>query len=396
MAHRKIKLPLTWSLAGQSALRRLVIIALACAGIAAGGAAQAASWSLDQAYALRQAIVEAPLDALPYLDVGEFDAALSAGASPRLDELATGLALDLARLHLLGSARSVQKTGWNIPDSDRDIDIAALLEDALRRDRVKAFFAGLRPAHPDYAALRAAYHIETDPARRTALARNMERWRWLPRDLGKDYVIVNIPQFEARLWRGGRQAGMWPVIVGRTSTPTPVFMAQITGINFNPWWNIPASIVRRNGGRFPAGQGYVFANGRWRQRPGPQNALGQMKVEMANPYNVIMHDTPGRDLFAREKRAFSNGCVRTSDAIGFAATLLEGVKTRAEVDEVVASRRTVTFNLARPLPVYLTYFTAAPDADGAVIYPDDLYRRDGAIGDLQIGMARAPTIECRA
>ncbi|MFN3991251.1 MAG: L,D-transpeptidase family protein [Erythrobacter sp.] len=360
------------------------------------GPTQAADWNIDQAQILRAAVLAAPQDALPQLDVRDLDSAMAGGAGAALNESATALALQLAQLHLLGSSSASQKGTWGIRDTDQDVDVAALLERSLSAGELRAFLRGLRPGHPDYAALRAAYASETDAARRRIIARNMERWRWLPRSLGSDYVLVNIPFFEARLWREGSLAGTWPVIVGKTSTPTPIFSARITGVTFNPWWNIPASIVRRNNGRFPANQGYVFSGGQWRQRPGPMNALGQMKLEMANPYNVIMHDTPNRDLFAKEKRAFSNGCVRTGDAIGFVATLLEGRMTRGEVDNAVALGRTATFNLARPLPVYITYFTAAPAPDGSIEVRPDLYRHDARMGDARTSRSAAASEGCEA
>lgn len=356
--------------------------------------ALAAGWNIGEAQILRAAVLAAPQDALPQLDLRALDNAIATGPGAALDETATALALELARLHLLGSSSAAQKSAWRIRDTDADIDLAGWLDQALTRGALRTFLRDLPPAHPDYAALRASYARETDPARKRIIARNMERWRWLPRSLGSDYVLVNIPFFEARLWREGSLVGTWPVIVGKTSTPTPIFTARITGVNFNPWWNIPASIVRRNNGRFPANQGYVFSGRQWRQRPGPMNALGQMKLKMANPYNVIMHDTPGRELFAKEKRAFSHGCVRTGDAIGFAATLLAERMTRGKVDSAVASGRTATFNLARPIPVFITYFTAAPGGDGAVEVRPDLYRHDARMGDARTSRSAAANSGC--
>ena len=324
------------------------------------------------------------------MEVRELDRALDQGAGPALDGVATALALRLARAHLLGVATPAERAGWRIADTDSET--LAGLEDWLQRaldgNGLATFVAALRPEHPDYAALRAALAREMDPDRKLAIARNMERWRWLPRSLGQDYVLVNAAFFEARLWRGGRQAGTWPVIVGKTSTPTPVFAARITGVNINPWWTIPASIVREKGGRFPANQGYVRSGGQWRQKPGPGNALGQMKLVMPNPYSVYMHDTPSKHLFAREVRAFSHGCIRTGDALGFAATLLEGARTRAEVDALVKAGVSVTLDLPAPLPVYITYFTAAPGLDGTVAIRPDIYRRDGRVGAAS-GLARA-------
>ncbi len=341
----------------------------------------ATEWRVDQAMTLRQYVKEAPEDALPIIDMHELDNALRNGSGAALDNIATALALRLARMHLLGVSTAEQKADWHISDTDRETDVEAWLQRALAGDGLATFFTSARPAHPDYAALREAYAKETDPDRRLTLARNMERWRWLPRSLGNDHVLVNTAFFEARLWRTGKHAGTWPVIVGKTSTPTPIFSALITGVTLNPWWNIPASIVREKGGRFPARQGYVYSGGRWRQKPGPNNSLGQMKLVMPNPYSVYMHDTPSKHLFAKETRTFSHGCIRTGDALGFAATLLEGSKSRADVDAVVKTRTTVTFTLPDPLPIYVAYFTAAPAPDGTVIYKPDIYRRDARVGD---------------
>lgn len=343
---------------------------------------QASTWTNDQIHSLRQAIAEAPKDALPVLETHGLDIAQNEGQVGQRDTVARRLALQLARMHLLGVATTRQKVGWGIPDSDRDADIEVWLQRSLDADGLATFFASLRPMHPDYAALRAAYARESEPGRRLTLARNMERWRWLPRTLGSDYVLVNAASFEARFWRDGQLQGAWPVIVGKPSTPTPVFSALITGVTLNPWWNIPASIVRERGGRFPARLGYVRSAGKWRQKPGPANALGQMKLEMPNPYTVYLHDTPGKLLFARESRAFSHGCIRTGDALGFAAALLHASKSREEIDAIVKSRATLTVPLPRSLPVYVTYFTAAPVADGTVAFWPDIYHRDAPFGNV--------------
>jgi len=308
------------------------------------------------------------------------------GDQQSIDDEATMLALRLARAHLLGSATQAERAGWNIVDSDREIALEPMLEQAVEDDTLDTFFALLRPAHVEYSALKTALANETDTDRRKAIARNMERWRWMPRSLGSDYVLVNAARFEAGLWRDGAQAGTWRVIVGKKSTPTPVFNAMIDGVILNPWWEIPASIVRESVGalvrRNPAlarERGYVWSNGQYRQRPGPNNALGQMKLVMPNRFSVYMHDTPNKNLFEEEVRAFSHGCIRTGDAIGYAATLLEGVKTREEVDSIVASGKTTTVKIARPVPVYITYFTAVRDSAGAVEILPDIYNRDGAI-----------------
>lgn len=345
--------------------------------------APAPVWNAAALAQLRHWVDAAAEDALPRPDPAALDRAAASGDAAAIDQAADALALRLARMHLLGTGA---RTGWKIADSDRAIDLPAALHQALAAGTLDPFLAGLRPQHPDYAALRAAYAVERDPARRADLARNMERWRWMPHRLADDYVLVNAASFEARLWRGGRQAGVWPVIVGKTRTPTPVFAATITGVTLNPWWDVPGSIVRESVGalmrRSPAtarARGYVWNGGRIRQRPGPGNSLGQMKLVMPNPYGVYLHDTPNRDLFGREVRAFSHGCVRVGDALGLATAVLDGVRTRAQIDALVAAGETVSIDAARPMPVYITYFTAGLRGDGSFAHFPDIYRRDAKV-----------------
>ncbi len=340
-------------------------------------------WDAAALSDLRAAVAAAPAEALPLLDLAALDVAVRSDDAAQIDQAASEVALRLARMELLGAASAAQRAGWKIPDGDAAIDLAGELDAALAQGRVGSFLAGLDPQHPDYAALRAAYAAETDPARRAVLARNMERWRWLPRDLGRDYLLVNAASFEARLWRGGVQAGAWRVIVGKPATPTPVFAATVTGVTLNPWWDVPPNIVResigalvRNSPATARARGYVWSGGRIRQKPGPANSLGQMKLAMANPYNVYLHDTPSRALFEQDRRAFSHGCVRVGDALDLATSLFDGTRSRAEIDALVAKGASVTLALPRSLPVYITYFTAGPSGDGSLGYFPDIYGRD--------------------
>lgn len=340
-----------------------------------------AQWSTIALGELRAAVDAAPAEALPRLDTGELDEAWRNSDAPNVDRAATRLALKLARLELLGSVTG--KAGWKIVDPDAKIDLEASLSAALAENRLGAFMASLNPQHPDYLALRGAYAAEADAGKRQTLARNMERWRWMPRDLGADYLLVNAAAYEVRLWRGGKQAGAWRVIVGKPSTPTPVFNTVVSGVNINPWWNVPSNIVRESVGglirRSPSlarARGYVWTGGQVRQRPGPGNALGFMKLVMPNPYSVYLHDTPNRDLFARDPRAFSHGCVRVGDALDFATMVLGGTRSRADLDALVAKGDTVTLDLPQHLPVFVAYFTAGLRGDGSFAYFPDIYGRD--------------------
>ena len=375
-----------------------VVLALLLASAAAAQDVQETGkhWTASDIATLTRWVDAAPLDALPRPSSAELERAVAGGDPREIDGAANALALRLARMHLLGASTVGERKGWNIADSDAALVLEPMLARAVADDTLDTFFAMLRPSHPDYSALRAAYASHTDPRRRETIARNMERWRWMPRSLGPDYVLVNAARFEATLWRKGEQAGTWRVIVGKPSTPTPVFHTDIEGVILNPWWEIPASIVRESVGalirRSPAlarQRGYVWGGGTYRQRPGPNNALGQMKLVMPNPYSVFMHDTPNKQLFNEEVRAFSHGCIRTGDAIGYAATLLEGVRSREEIDRILASRETTTVPLAQPIPLYVTYFTAFGDGRGGIALAPDIYKRDGLIRTV---VAAAPPV----
>lgn len=365
---------------------RLAAFALAGLLLPVPVMAETPHWSADQIGTLRHWAVAAPADALPVPDMARLDAAIASGDVATLDRAATEVALRLAQLHLRGSAGNKARKGWKISDKQDVEGLDARLAAAVQAGRIADFLAGLAPRHPDYLALRTALTSEQDPARRALLVANMERWRWMPHDPGASYVLVNAAAFEAGLWRQGERAGTWRVIVGKPKTSTPTFAAQITGVVLNPWWEVPASIVRESVGalvrRNPAlarQRGYVWSGGRIRQKPGPGNALGQMKLVMPNPYSVYLHDTPNRALFEEEQRTFSHGCVRVGDALGFAEALLAGAASRAEMDAILAAGETRTVNLERPLPVYVAYFTASVGADGVLTVHGDPYGRDRAI-----------------
>lgn len=252
----------------------------------------------------------------------------------------------------------------------------------LALDEVVATSESEGPIHLQRSALEAALATERDPRRRAILRTNLDRWRELPGRLGRRHIFVNAASQQVELWEDGRLAGRWAAIVGTPSTPTPSFSAEVTGVNLNPWWYIPRSIASegigalvRNNPAEARRRGYIYADGGYRQRPGPGNALGRMKLVMPNPHAVFLHDTPSRRLFAEEQRAFSHGCIRVEDAMGFAATLLG--TDRASLEAERADGRTRTLPLGESVPVHIGYFTAVAGEDGGVRYLDDIYGRDG-------------------
>jgi murein L,D-transpeptidase YcbB/YkuD len=239
----------------------------------------------------------------------------------------------------------------------------------------------LLPTHPQYGALKTLLASTPDKAMKDKIRINLDRWRWLPRDLGQKYVIVNVPAYTVSLVESGQTLSRRRAVAGAIKTPTPQLSATITGAIFNPWWEVPASIAPDVRGK----KGYVSVKTpdgglRWRQPPGPSNALGRVKLVMGNPHAIYLHDTNARNLFNKQARAFSHGCIRTEDAVGFAATLLDGTEWSTEkVNQTVASGKTMQANLAAPVPVYIVYFTVAATGDGPPAVYSDLYGRDGKV-----------------
>jgi murein L,D-transpeptidase YcbB/YkuD len=336
-------------------------------------------WTQEQIEQLRDWLRLAPQEGLVLPVAPELAAEVATGDSARIERAMTSLALTLARAYLFGSSGPGARAGWRIGENDAAIDLSVRLSAALARNDVDGFYTALRPRNTDYEALRTALSNETDPKRRTVLIRNLERWRWLPLDMGHRYLLVNAAGFEVGLWEEGHRVARWRVITGKPRTPTPVFSALVTGVTLNPWWEIPPSIVRENGGRFSSSRGYVLSGGRWRQRPGPGNSLGLMKLAMPNPYNVYLHDTPTKALFDKPVRAFSHGCVRVDKPLTLAARLLG-----RSIDAEVARGATVTLPLGDPLPVYVAYFTADVSEAGAVEFHGDIYGRDARMGGSHI------------
>lgn len=354
-------------------------------------------WTDAQIEELQSLVDARASEGLGNCPVTGFDVPGTAADPHRRSRLASLAASELMMAYLEGCAPASVRTRWRIGSDDRRIDIQHLLLRALARDDLTAYFEALRPRNPHYRALRAAHAAETDEEKRAILALNLERWRWMPLVMGSRYLLVNAASFEVSLWEEDRKTMSWPVIVGKPTSPTPIFDAVVSGVILNPWWEIPSSIVRegigslvRNNPAAARRKGYVVQNGRYRQRPGPGNALGQMKLVMPNSYSVYLHDTPNKRLFAEPVRTFSHGCVRVGGAIDLAKTLLAGSATGQRIDAILANRKTTSLPLERPIPVYIAYFTAEA-AGGAVTYFPDVYNRDRR----QLAQ-REPATDCAA
>ena len=302
--------------------------------------------------------------------------AWSAAATERFNKISSDLALG----HVRGDAR----VDWHVTDKDLGATRQRqLLDQALATRSLAPTLDGLLPTHPQYGALRYALEVtpKTETSKVNRIRLNMDRWRWLPRELGQKYIIVNVPSFHATLVENGVTRWKHKAIAGASKTPTPQLTTTASGVILNPWWEVPASISREVAGK----SGFVAVKGkdgkvqRWRQPPGPSNALGQMKFVMPNNYAIFLHDTNARSRFNSSVRALSHGCVRTENIHDLAAELGSddgGEWTRAKIDEVLASKKTVEAKFVKPLPVYIVYFSSAALTDGSIVDYSDVYKRD--------------------
>jgi len=215
------------------------------------------------------------------------------------------------------------------------------------------------------------------------LIANMERWRWLPADLGREHIAVNIPEFRLQVWKDGAPIHQTRVVVGKPETPTPVFSGVMEYAIVNPSWNVPPSILKNEflprmaaDPFYAAKRGYevIHRNGQIfvRQPPGERNALGFIKFMFPNQHAVYLHDTPSRHLFSAERRAFSHGCVRVDQPFRLADVVLGAAWSESRLRSLIGrGERTIT--LPERLPVHLTYFTTTVDERGTVRSIEDLY-----------------------
>lgn len=340
-------------------------------------------WTEPQIAQLQQLVDARASEGLENCNISNFSQPNSASDPYRRSRLASVAANELMRAYLEGCSPASARAKWRISSDDKYIDTQQLLLKALVRNDFSGYFDALRPRNPHYQALREAYATEADAEKRATLAVNMERWRWMRLVMGEKYLLVNAASFEVTLWENDKKLKSWPVIVGKTKSPTPIFEATVSGVILNPWWEIPTSIAAegissmvRNNPAAARRKGYVVQDGRYRQRPGPGNALGQMKLVMPNPYSVYLHDTPNKNLFSEAVRTFSHGCIRVGGAIDLDKTLLEGAATEEQIDEILASRKTTKLSLTKAIPIYIAYFTAEGAEDGTIRYFPDVYKRD--------------------
>ncbi|MEO5510601.1 MAG: L,D-transpeptidase family protein [Longimicrobiales bacterium] len=218
---------------------------------------------------------------------------------------------------------------------------------------------------------------------------NLDRWRWLPHDLGKFFVLVNVAGFELEVVENNVAIERMNVVVGQPGWKTPIFVDTMEHIVVNPSWNVPESIMREeirpamalNPNYLAEHNMQLTSDGTAKQLPGPDNALGDYKFIFPNKDNIYLHDTPAQSLFSRTSRAFSHGCIRLErpDDLAF---LLASKATRASPSDIRdkrASGKESWVKVTRTLPVYILYFTVWVDEDGTTHVYHDVYGHDKAI-----------------
>jgi murein L,D-transpeptidase YcbB/YkuD len=236
------------------------------------------------------------------------------------------------------------------------------------------------------------------------IMQTMERWRWLPQDLGQRYILVDVPAFTLEVVERDQPVMTMRVVVGKPSWPTPVLSSTVVSIVFNPDWRVPSSIAAQEFlPIFRANPGYLAQHNMqvsygphavdpssidWfavsathfpyslRQEPGPTNPLGNLKFLFPNRFQVYLHDTPSRGLFTKPERAFSHGCIRLEKPAELAAYVLRGSWTPQHIHAGLRQRTSRTVPLAEPLPIHLVYRTAWVQDDGIVHFRPDIYGYD--------------------
>jgi murein L,D-transpeptidase YcbB/YkuD len=295
-------------------------------------------------------------------------------------------------------------------------------------ENVGEVLASFEPQHPGFKALQAHLakelsgaapppiiesskkHDKTDTARPRSdvtgtLIANLERWRWLPRDLGNAYVMVNVPDYTLSVTQNGKPIWRTKIVVGKPGDlATPLLSETIKYLTINPTWNVPPSIIRNE--YLPALERDPRAleriglkvghdrDGSIRvyQPPGDRNALGRIRFNFPNPFLVYQHDTPNKHLFAQDERALSHGCMRVQSPEQYAEVLLslsqpnEGF-TPARIRSLYGGDER-TINLKQPIPVHVTYQTAFIDQTGQLILRADIYGLDAAVLKLLRGSER--------
>ena len=334
--------------------------------------------------------------------------AISQAASDRFNRLADDLAL--------GHVRGNDRVGWSIVDPDlgtkrkdqplRPDQLARLdqiMRTAVAQHNVTATLAGLLPKHPQYAMLKKALAITpaTETSKINRIRLNLDRWRWLPRDLGDRYIIANVPAYTAALVENGDTISRHYAVAGKVTTPTPQLSAIATGVILNPWWEVPKSIEPEVRGK----AGYVAGQGQGRQGPALAPAAG---AEQRARQGQVRDVQPAGDLPPRHQRQeqVQQPHARVQPRLhphrqdhrpgdDPADPGRDRVDARKRCRRRSPAARRVQANFPKPLPVYIIYMSSAATVDGRIIDYPDVYSRDAkaiaALLDTKTGGAATRT-----
>ena len=349
-------------------------------------------------------------------------------------ELKTGLAVLAYARHARGGRVDPSNISRLIDMRPTLLTPKAVLETIAASDDAGSALRGFHPQHPGFkrlqAALIAARATTTSPDTLQRILVNMERWRWMPVDMGAFYVWDNVPEQLTRVVQADQTVLTEKIVVGKPSTPTPQFTANMQYVIFHPSWGVPEGIknnevgpmLRRasaNGGGWFFGDNngagaalarhnlQVMHNGRvvnpdnidwttvdvrafqFTQPPSGRNVLGVVKFRFPNRHDVYMHDTPERHLFNSGLRAFSHGCMRVQNPMHLAEVVLAYDKgwSKEKVNGFVGRGSTADITLDKPVPVHITYFTASADESGKLHQHGDVYGMDQRVASALSGKA---------
>ncbi len=225
---------------------------------------------------------------------------------------------------------------------------------------------------------------------------NMERSRWVPVSLDRDYLVVNIPEFKLHVNSGDQLLWSCNIVVGKPIHKTAIFSGDLKYVVFSPYWNVPRSIVvnellkdMKKEPNYLSKQnmeitGYRDGIPEIRQKPGPSNSLGQVKFLFPNNYNMYLHDTPAKSLFNEPNRAFSHGCMRVQEPFKLAQFLLRNDSSwdDEKINVAMNAGKEHTVTLSQKVPVFIVYFTAFVDRDGKINFRNDIYERDNRLAEM--------------
>ncbi|HEX6587767.1 MAG TPA: L,D-transpeptidase family protein [Longimicrobiales bacterium] len=319
-----------------------------------------------------------------YREVAEAGGWPAAGDVGKVEPGESSAGVARVRARLAASADSVEaalaRAGQGAPDR-----YDGQLVDAVKRFQYRH---GLEPDGVIGGATVEAMNVPIEQ-RILSIRTNMDRWRWLPRDLGQRFILVNVAGQELEVVDNDTVVMAMNVVVGKVGYETPIFGDSLEHIVVNPYWNVPPSIadeelwpiVASDPGYLARNNYEVVSNGGQRtirQLPGPGNALGEVKFLFPNGHDVYLHDTPADHLFSQSERAFSHGCVRVEKPRELARLLISMTTDRDPdyFDELAALDSEKWINVDDEIPVWILYFTAWARPDGVVNFYGDVYSRD--------------------